>query len=278
MRLISDGQIGTYRMKTVIVTGSGGAGCGRAIAARFARDGAAIIVSDINDAAGYDVVKSIESAGGRAEFCHADVRDDGQVRELIACAERTFGRLDVLVNNASGPFRPGEPLEHWADTIQTELLGTMFATRYAIDAMRRNGGGAIVNIASISGLWHGRRTSGNAAPAYDVAKGAVIRFTSSLVDLATSDRIRVNCLAPGWIATEGPRTYWESLTPAQRIERGVPARLLTTDQVAEAVVQLATDETLAGRVLLWWSDDEPRLIEFGDRGYAGYSLRKTIAG
>jgi len=258
-------------MKSVVVTGSGGPGCGRAIASRFARDGASVVISDIDDDAGLETLLQIQAAGGQAAFCHADVRDDAQVRELIGFAERTFGRLDVLVNNASGPHRPDEPLEHWADTVQTELMGTMFATRHAIDAMRRSGGGAIVNIASISGLWHGRLTTGGVGPAYDVAKSAVIRFTSGLAGLAATDRIRVNCLAPGWIATDGPRQYWESLTPAQRVERGVPTQLLTTDQIAGAVVRLATDESLAGRVLVWWSDREPRLIQWGDRGYAEFT-------
>jgi hypothetical protein len=77
----------------------------------------------------------------------------------------------------------------------------------------------------------------------------------------------VNCLAPGWIATDGPRQYWESLTPTQRIERGVRSRLLSVDDASNAVIRLATDRTLAGRVLLWWSDDHARLIRRGDRGY-----------
>ena len=253
-------------LESVIVTGSGGNGCGRAIAERFARERAAVIVSDIDERGGHVTVDRLRDAGGRAEFCRADVRDEADLKRLIAFAEERLGRLDVLVNNASGPFRPNEPLEHWVDTVQTELLGTMRATRYAIDAMRRSGGGAIVNVASISGLWHGRRTRGNSAPAYDVAKGAVIRFTSALADLA-GEGIRVNCLAPGWIATDGPRQYWESLTPAQRAERGVPSRLLAIDDVAGMVFRLATDQSLSGRVAVWWSDKEPELIEWADRGY-----------
>ena len=252
--------------RSVVVTGSGGSGCGRAIAERFARDGAGVVVSDIDVEGGHTTVARIRDAGGRAEFCKADVRDDGDIRQLIAFAERTFGRLDVLVNNASGPFRPQTPLDYWADTVQTELLGTMLATRHAIEAMKRSGGGAIVNIASISGLWHGRRMAGNSAPAYDTAKGAVIRFTSTLADLAR-EGIRVNCLAPGWIATEGPRLYWESLTPAQRAERGVPSRLLSTEEIADIVARLAGDTTLSGRTVVWWSDHEPKLIDWGDRGY-----------
>jgi NAD(P)-dependent dehydrogenase (short-subunit alcohol dehydrogenase family) len=252
---------------TVIVTGAGGTGCGQAIAARFAQGGAPVIVADIAEAGGWRTVGLITRDGGRAAFFRADVRDEGQIRELIAFGERAFGGVTVMVNNASAPFRPDEPLDHWADTVQTDLLGAMFGTRHAIDAMRRAGGGAIVNIASISALWHGRRTPGG-APAFDVAKAGMIRLTTTLAGLAATDGIRVNCLAPGWIATDGPRQFWESLTPAQRLERGVPSKLLSTSDVAGAVVRLATDVTLAGRVLVWGADDEPRLIEWGDRGYA----------
>jgi NAD(P)-dependent dehydrogenase (short-subunit alcohol dehydrogenase family) len=135
--------------------------------------------------------------------------------------------------------------------------------------MRRGAGGAIVNIASISALWHGRKTAGGML-AYDIAKAGMIRMTTRLAPLAETDGIRVNCLAPGWIATDGPRQYWESLTPAERHERGVPSRLLTTRQISDAVMRLASDESLAGRVLVWWSDDTPRLIQWGDRGYRDF--------
>src|SRR5882724_8616164 len=95
----------------------------------------------------------------------------------------------------------------------------------------------------------------------------MIRMTTRLASLATTDGIRVNCLAPGWIATDEVRQHWESLTLEDRIARGVPSRLLTTDQVSEAVLRLAEDRSLAGRVLVWWSEDAPRVIEWGDRGY-----------
>jgi len=254
-------------MQVAIVTGAGGTGCGREIARRFARDGAAVVVSDINERGGRETAALIEQAGGRSAFCRADVGDERQARDLIAFGERTFGRVTILVNNASALLPHGDPLDNWLDAVQTDLLGAMFCTRAAIDAMRRAGRGTIVNIASISALWHGRRTPGG-APAYDVAKAGLIRLTTRLAGLAETDRIRVNCLAPGWIDTEGPRQYWESLTVEQRRERGVPSRLLTTAQIADAVIRLATDEALAGRVVLWWSDDAPRLIAWGDRGYA----------
>jgi len=251
--------------QTVIVTGAGGSGCGRSISARFAAGGAAIVVSDIDEAGGRETVRLVERDGGRAAFFPADVRRAEQVHDLVAFAERTFGAIDVLVNNASSP-RGSDGIESWLDPLETDLMGALHATRFAIDAMRRGHGGTIVNIASISALWHGRTTPGG-IPGYDVAKAGVIRMTTRLASLADTDGIRVNCLAPGWIATDGVRQFWESLTPEERRARGVPSRLLTTQQVSEAVVRLAQDHSLAGRVLIWWSEDAPRLIEWGDRGY-----------
>jgi len=255
----------TSEDRVVIVTGGGGKGCGRAIAARFAAAGAIVVVSDIDDAGGRETVAAIERARGRATYHRADVRSRDDARELVAFTESTFGGLHVVVNNASS-IKDEPDIENWIDVLETDLLGAMHMSRWAIDAMRRSGGGAIVNVASISALWHGRRTPGGFA-GYDVAKAGVVRMTTRLAPLAETDRIRVNCLAPGWIATDGPRQYWESLTPEQRAERGVPARLLRPDQIAAAVERLANDPTLAGRVLVWWSDDAPGLIPWGDRGY-----------
>lgn len=249
----------------VIVTGGGGGGCGRAIALRFANDEAPVVISDVDEIGGRETVRLIESSNGHAVFFHADVRHESQVRDLISFAETTFGSVGVLINNASAA-QGGEDIENWMDSIETDLLGAIYTTRWAVAAMRRSRGGAIVNIASISALWHGRKTPGG-FPGYDVAKAGMIRMTTRLASLAETDGIRVNCLAPGWIATEGVRQYWESVAPSERAARGVPSRLLTTEEVAKAVVRLAQDDALAGRVLVWWSEDTPRLIEWCDRGY-----------
>jgi NAD(P)-dependent dehydrogenase (short-subunit alcohol dehydrogenase family) len=253
----------------VIVTGAGGVGCGRSVSARFATGGANVVVSDIDEEGGHETVRLIEQGGGRAAFFRADVRNESQVKELVLFAEETFGGVSVLVNNASAP-QGGQEIETWMDSIATDLLGALFATRWAIEAMRRGHGGAVVNIASISALWHGRKTPGG-IPGYDVAKAGMIRMTTRLASLARTDGIRVNCLAPGWIATDGVRQHWESLTPEERVTRGVPSRLLTTDQVSEAVLRLAEDRSLAGRVLVWWSEDAPRLVDWGDRGYRDFA-------
>ena len=252
--------------RVVIVTGSGGSGCGRAIATRFAATSAAVIVSDIDEVGGHETVRLIEQRGGRATFCPADVADELQVQQLIKFTESKFGAPSVLVNNASSPHPAGEGMAAWTHSLQVDLLGTIYATRWAIEAMRRSGGGSIVNIASISALWHGRKTPGG-FPGYDVAKLGVIRLTTGVAKDVAKEGIRVNCLAPGWIASDGPRQYWESLTPAQRAERGVPSKLLLTEQIAEMVVRLATDRSLNGRIVVWWSEDPPRLIQWGDRGY-----------
>ena len=258
------------RPRVAVFTGSGGTGCGRAIARRFARDGLAVVVSDVNDAGGDEAVRLIESDGGRAAFCRADIRDEAQARQLVAFATTTFGGLDVLVNNASAPHPPVDGIPGWFESLQTDLFGTLYATRYAIDAMRASGGGSIVNISSISALWHGRTTPGG-FPGYDVAKAAMIRMTTGLAQALEADGIRANCLAPGWIDSDGPRQYWESLAPDERAKRGVPSRLLKTTEIADIVARIANDESLNGRLVVWWSDDRPRLVAWGDRGYRDFA-------
>ena len=186
-------------------------------------------------------------------------------RKLIEHAEATFGGLDIVVNNASGPgYHPEAPFDHWIETIQTDLVGAINMTLHSLDPMRRRGGGAIVSLGSVSALGHGRKHA--EVPGYDVAKAGVIRLTTTLARLQ-KENIRVNCLAPGWIASPEVQGYVDSLTPEQRRHRGVPNTLISTGEIADAVVELATDESLAGRVMVWWNDQPRRLIPAGDQGY-----------
>ena len=249
----------------VVVTGSGGNGCGRAIAIRFARN-FPVVVSDINERGGQETVRLIEGTGGRAVFRRTDVSDENQTRALMEFTESEFGAVSVLVNNASSPAPSGDGIGGWGPPLQTDLFGTINSTRFAIEAMRRQRAGSIVNMASISALWHGRKTPGGFA-GYDVAKAAVIRLTTVLAREVSANGIRINCLAPGWIATDGPLQYWQSLSSEQRAQRGVPSRLLAVEDVAETVYRMATDESLNGRIVIWWSEDTARLVEWGDRGY-----------
>src|SRR5216683_5939016 len=164
--------------KIAIITGSGGGGSGRAIARRFAREVASVVVTDIDDAGGRETVRLIQAEGGRASFFRADLGAQQQVRELLAFAEETYGGLDILVNNASFPYHPEAPFEYWIETIEVDLLAAVLASRLAIDLMRKRAGGAIVSISSTSALGHGREHA--QVPAFDVAKAGLIRFTTAL--------------------------------------------------------------------------------------------------
>jgi NAD(P)-dependent dehydrogenase (short-subunit alcohol dehydrogenase family) len=225
-----------------------------------------VVVNDINESGGRETVVLIEAAGGHAAFFQGSAGVEADVRAMIAFAEAQFGGVDILVNNASDPDSLGGQLDGWAEAVQVELLGPMYATLNAIEAMRRRGGGAIVNIGSTSAIGHGRKHS--RWPGYDVAKMAVMRLTTTLGFLRDQDNIRVNCLVPSWIASPAPKAYWESLTPEQRKERGVPDTLLSLEEVAGAVLRLATDESLYGRIMIWWNGEPARLIPAGDVGYS----------
>src|SRR5262249_49142484 len=154
-------------------------------------EGALIVVNDINESGGHETVSRIEAGGGCAAFCPADIGKESEIKALFDFALSKFGGVDVLVNNASSPDGLGQ-FTGWVESIEVELLGPMRATLLAIDAMRRRGGGAIVNIGSTSALGHGRKHS--RWPSYDAGKMAIMRLTTTLGPLRDQENIRVNCL------------------------------------------------------------------------------------
>jgi NAD(P)-dependent dehydrogenase (short-subunit alcohol dehydrogenase family) len=259
--------------KVAIVTGAAGGGCGRAIARRLAREGCSVVVNDILEPGGQETVRIIESEKGRAAFFQADVSKESDVKALIEFAEKTYGGLDVLINNASEPYRPRGLLDDWFNALRVDLHGPMYAILHAVPAMRRRGGGAIINMGSTSAIGHGLKHS--KSPGYDVAKMGLIRLTTTLAPLHASDGIRVNCLVPAWVASHEVQTYVDSLSPEQLKEQDVPHPLITLDQVATAVVRLATDDTLGGRILLYYNGESPRLIPVGDPGYFSVAATKA---
>lgn len=131
--------------------------------------------------------------------------------------------------------------------------------------MRQRGEGAIANVSSTSALPHGRSQS--RAPAYDIAKIGVTRLATELAYLRETANVRVNCLVPDWVPTPEVLAYWEPLTPEQRKERGAPDVLISLNEIAQAAVDLATDESLAGRIKVLWCGQPPGLIPRGDLGY-----------
>jgi NAD(P)-dependent dehydrogenase (short-subunit alcohol dehydrogenase family) len=255
--------------KVAIVTGAGGAGCGRAIASRFAREGAAVLLADISETGLRDTAATIEAEGLRASVFRTNVAHEEQVRALFEFAETTHGGVDIVVNNASGAVFPEKSLNDWFANLGVDLLGAMYATRYGIEAMRRRGSGAIVNISSTSALPHGDlRAHGPSSSGYNTAKAGIIRLTTSLGWMGQKEKIRVNCLAPHWVGTEHINAIVAAMTPDQRILSGAPNVLIAPEEIAGAVLRLATDESLSGRVVVWLADQPPRLIPFGDPGYA----------
>ncbi len=182
-----------------------------------------------------------------------DVRSDLQVKQLVSFAELTFGGLSVLVNNASAPHGDAG-IESWTEAIETDLLGAMYAT--AIEAMRRGHVGSIVSIASTSALWHGRTTLGG-IPGYYVANLGMICMTVRLAPLAETDEIRVNCLAPAGLGRSTcPNTRTLSRPPT--VLHAVCLRG-SSPLIKSRMLSYGCLKSLAGRVLVWWSEDAPRL-------------------
>jgi NAD(P)-dependent dehydrogenase (short-subunit alcohol dehydrogenase family) len=247
--------------RVAIVTGAGAEGSGRAIAMAFAHSGASVVVGDIDPIGGKETVDRIEAAGARAAFVRADVRVRDDIRRLARFAERDFGGLDILVNNAGNtwpPHFPDCPPDHWEAALDLNLRGPMFAIQVALEAMRRRGGGAIVNVSSVAGLGYGPHDS----PEYAAAKAGLIRLTATLAPLAETDNVRVNCVVPHWIETEEVKREIAALSPPEQAD--VP-RLLQPSEVADAVVGLVEDDTLAGRCLVMWCEEPPHLIDPGRR-------------
>jgi NAD(P)-dependent dehydrogenase (short-subunit alcohol dehydrogenase family) len=253
------------RGKVAVITGAGGGGQGRAVARRLAREGASVVVSDIDERGGRETVRLIEAERGRAAFFRADVGVESEVRELLAFGESTFGGVDILINNA-GPYFHGTPFAKWTETIQANLMGTVYGTLHGIEALRRRGGGTIINFGSTSAVGHGYKHS--SSPPYDIAKAGIARLTTTLAFLGEKEKIRVNCIVPDWVATDEVREYVESLTPEQCEAEGVPLPLTTLDEIADAIMELIEDDALAGRVMVWWTGQKRGLIPVGDLGYA----------
>ena len=249
--------------KVALVTGAG-SGIGRAIALRLAREGAAVVVNDIDERGGRATARIVEREGGRSAFFRADVTIDGDVRRMIAFARSTYGGLDILVNNAGCPLPepayPDAAPRLWGHIIDVYLRGVMLGTQLGITAMRKRGGGAIVNIASGAGVGF----TPHWAPEYAAAKAGVVRFTAALAPLTVRDNVRVNCICPGWVNTPMSQRTIAAMSPAER-RRQVPPVLVQPEEIAEAALRLVRDERLAGRVLLCYEGAPPRLVPVGKK-------------
>jgi 3(or 17)beta-hydroxysteroid dehydrogenase len=226
--------------KVALISG-GASGMGRSEATIFAQEGAKVVIGDILEAEGRDVADHITKAGGQARFAKLDVTSEASWQAAVQAAVTTFGKLDILVNNAgisgSGPDTMSVPV--WDTVMDINAKGVFLGMKYAIPAMQRAGGGAIVNISSISGFVGQNRIH----MAYNASKGAVRIMTKSAAVQYAEAGIRVNSVHPGVMPPM--RTSQASADPEWRAKmlRAVPLRREgRVEEVANAVLFLASDE------------------------------------
>ena len=246
--------------KVAVITGSA-AGIGRQAAVRFASEGARVVVSDLDDAAGAETVAHIRSGGGEAAYCHSDVTRVSDLEALMKFAAETYGGVDIFWHNAgtagaSAPssgagYHPGVTEQDWDQQMNVHLKAGFFGARLAVEQMLERGGGSILFTSSAAAL---KPPVGN-APAYPIAKHGLILLTKMMaVDLARHN-IRVNAICPasirtamieGLLADETTKGIVDGLV--QQMPMG---RILEMDEVANCATFLVSDQAsaLTGTVL-----------------------------
>lgn len=227
--------------KVALVTG-GNSGIGRAAAELFAKHEAAVVVADLHATEGEDTATAIRAAGGTATFIQADVTAAAEVRRLVEATVQTYGRLDYAFNNAGviGPRVPTADCaeDDWHAVIAVNLTGVWLCMKYEILQMVQNGGGVIVNMASILGL----RSNPRYGPAYAASKHGVVGLTKLAAVQYASQNIRVNAVCPGVIRTPMTASIFEDAELEARITGWHPlGRIGEAAEVAEAVVWLCSE-------------------------------------
>jgi NAD(P)-dependent dehydrogenase (short-subunit alcohol dehydrogenase family) len=236
--------------KVAFVTGAS-SGIGRATALALAEAGASVVLADIDEAGGAETASLIENAGGRAAFVLTDVTRSDDLERAVAFVEETYGGLDIAHNNAGintpGPRFPDAKAADWEKTIAINLRAVIAGTQAEVPAMRRRGGGVIVNTASLAGVIQYLPD-----PIYAATKHGVVGLTRALAFLQLESNIRVNCVCPGVVNTPMIHKGIESLTPELRAQRDAmigSMPLIEASEIAEAVLELVRDDSLTGEAM-----------------------------
>lgn len=226
--------------KVAIVTGAG-SGIGRAIALAYAKEGAKLVVSDINEEGGNETVNQIRNQGGTAIFFKADTSSIEDNRQLVDKAVQEYGGLHIACNNAGigGPMGPtGDyPIDGWNKVIGINLNGVFYGMHFQLQAMLTSGGGSIVNVASILGAV-GTRFS----PAYVAAKHGVVGLTKAAALEYANQGIRVNSIGPGYILTPLLTNNLDEAMLEQIKSLHPIGRLGKSEEVAELALWLSSDK------------------------------------
>ena len=232
------------RDKVAIVTGVA-AGIGRATVELFSEEGAHVVIADLDVTAGEDVLASIVSGGKQAIFVRTDVSNEADAKALAVSAVEAFGRVDILVNNAARFVLKGidASVADWQRSLGVNIIGTAMVSRFAAEAMKAGGGGAIVNLGSISSF-----VAQPQFVTYSATKAAILQMTRNMaLDLAPSN-IRVNCVCPGTILTRASYDHMQRVDMSldQFLAEEGPKHLLnrvgSPREVAHAILFLASDE------------------------------------
>ncbi|MXZ92353.1 MAG: glucose 1-dehydrogenase [Chloroflexi bacterium] len=233
------------RLQDKVAIVSGGAhGMGAVESRLFASEGAKVVIADIREDDGRQVEAEINEAGGESLFVHTDVTSEDAWANVVSQAVSRFGRLDILVNNAGISSRAvpdDDSLEAWSRIMDINSTGVFLGTKHAIQQMRQNGGGSIVNISSIAGLVG--MLSGH--PAYNASKGSVRIFTKAMAVRYGRENIRVNSVHPGYMPPMMGNIPTEDVRAGRRemLEEHVPmGREGRQEEVANAVLFLASDD------------------------------------